>query len=60
MRINNCRKYEGELNMRGISYPIPIKNITRSEKENQNILINVLRYEDEKVFPLRITEEGEQ
>lgn len=46
--------------MRGISYPIPIKNITRFEKENQNILINVLGYEDEKVFPLRIIEEGEQ
>ena len=45
--------------MRGISYPIPLKNIARLEKENRNVLINLFGYEDEKVFPLYITKEGE-
>ena len=40
--------------MSGIQYPVDIKDIGKFEHQN-NISANFYRYEDKKVFPLRIT-----
>ena len=40
--------------MSGIQYPVDIKYIGKFEHQN-NISVNVYGYEDEKIFPLRIT-----
>ena len=51
--------YENEMNMEGIEYPVAIMDIDKFEKQN-DISINVLGYEDKKLFPLHITETREK
>ena len=53
-RVSKYQKYEHELNMCGIQYPIDIKDINKFEYQN-NISVNVYGYEEKKIFPLRIT-----
>ena len=59
-RVTKYIPYEAELNMEGIEYPVKIKDIDRFEKQNNNISVNVLGYDEKKVFPLRISEEKER
>lgn len=47
-------KYEDDLNMKGIEYPVQISKIEVFEKLN-NISINVFGFEDGEVFPLYLT-----
>ena len=42
--------------MEGISYPVKLHQTDRFEDLNQNISVNVFAYEDDKIFPVRITE----
>ena len=42
--------------MDGISYPVKLHQIDRFEGLNQNMSVNVFAYEDDKIFPVRITE----
>ena len=45
------------LNMKGIKYPVSLRDIDRFEKLNPNISITVLGYDEkEKVYPLRVSE----
>ena len=53
-RVSKYQKYEDELNMCGIQYPVDTKDINKFEYQN-NISVNVYGYEDKKIFPLRIT-----
>ena len=53
-RVSKYQEYEHELNISGIQYPVEIKDIGKFEHKN-NISANVYEYEDEKIFPLRIT-----
>ena len=50
-------KKENTLNMEGIEYPVSFKDINKFEKQNPNISITVLGYnEKDKVHPLRVSE----
>ena len=51
------RKKENTLNMEGIEYPVSLKDIDRFEKQNPEISITVLGFnEKDKVHPLRVSE----
>ena len=56
-RIQQYYRHEHKLNMRGIQYPVQLKDVTRFENQN-NISVSVFGYEKGKegFFPLRITE----
>lgn len=62
-RVSKYKRYEKELNMDGISYPVTLKQIDLFEKNNSDISVNVYMLEDtyEKeenkkiVVPVRIS-----
>ena len=47
------KKKENTLDMKGIHYPVSLKDISRFEKQNPSIAITVLGYEGKSVYPLR-------
>jgi len=48
------------LNFDGIRFPMKLKDIKKFEQQNPQISMNVLGYEDKKIFPLRISEMAER
>ena len=52
-RVSNYTQYEDELNMKGITYPVAVKQVPKFEKQN-DISVNVFGYE-EGYFPLYIS-----
>ena len=51
---SNLISKQDTLDMKGITYPVSIKDIDKIEKQNPNISITVLGYnEKDKVYPLR-------
>ena len=44
---------ENTLNMEGIEYPVSLKDLNKSEKQNPTISITVLGYEGKSIYPLR-------
>ena len=57
-RINDLREYENDLNIKGIDFPIKVKDIQKFENQNQNLPgINVFSVNDNnKIYPLRINQ----
>ena len=57
-RINDVRKYENDLNFKGINFPIKIKDIQKFEKQNPHLPgINVFSVNDNnKIYPLRLNQ----
>lgn len=65
-RVTNYQRYENDLNMNSISYPVSLDQIDRFEKQNENISVNVYAYKSKrnkaseestlKFFPIRLTE----
>ena len=54
---NNLKSKQDTLNMKGIKYPVSLRDIDRFESLNPNISITVLGYDEtEKVYPLRVSE----
>ena len=52
----DLKSKENTLNMKGIAYPVDLKDINRFEKQNPDISISVLGYsKDERIYPLRIS-----
>ena len=52
----DLKSKEHTLNMNGIAYPVDFRGIDRFEKQNPEISISVLGYnEDEKVYPLKLS-----
>ena len=47
--------YENELLMKGIQYPLTLSDISKFERKNANISINVFGFEKETIIPLRVT-----
>jgi len=47
-------------NFAGIEFPVSLKDINKFEKNNPEIAVNVLGYENQMVFPLRISEMTER
>ena len=54
-RLTDIRKYENDLNFKGIDFPVKLKDIPKFENQNPNIPgINVFSVNDNnKIFPLR-------
>ena len=48
------------LNFDGISFPIKLKDIKKFEQQNPQVSVNVLGYEDKKIFTLHISEMAER
>ena len=42
--------------MRDINYPVKVKDLLKFEKQNPRLSVNVFGLDDDKVFPLQITE----
>ena len=57
-RLTDLKKYENDLNFKGINFPIKVKDITKFEKQNPNLPgINVFSVNDNnKIYPLRINQ----
>jgi hypothetical protein len=53
-RVVRYKRYENELNMSGIEYPVKLSKLDLFESQNPDISVNVFGFEDE-FFPLRIT-----
>eukprot|EP00102_Acyrthosiphon_pisum_P021428 XP_016658638.1 PREDICTED: uncharacterized protein LOC107883344 [Acyrthosiphon pisum] len=63
----NYKKHEKNYNFNGISFPTPLSDITKFEKNNNNVSINVYgldkkfqvprKYPTYEVYPLRVVEE---
>ena len=52
--------YEHELDMSGIEYPVTLSQMSRFERQNSNISVNIFAMEDKEIVPLRITEHTER
>ena len=57
-RIYDLRKYENDLNFKGIDFPVKIKDIQKFENQNSDLPgINVFSVDDNnKIYPLRLNE----
>ena len=61
-RLSDLKKYENELNMKGIKFPVKIKDISKFESLNPDIPgINVFSVnENKKFYPLRMAKKDPQ
>ena len=50
------KKKKNTLTMKGIEYPVSLKDLGKFEKQNRNISIMILGYEEKGVYPLRISD----
>ena len=57
-RINDLKKYENDLNFKGIDFPVKVKDIQKFENYNPDIPgINVFSINDNnKIYPLRLNQ----
>ena len=54
-RLSNYVQYEGALNMQGVSFPTPLSQLAKVERNNK-LSINVFGYDkNDKVYPLRVS-----
>ena len=51
-RVTHYIKYEKELNMEGIDYPVKLESFKKFEKQNPSISINVFLYDNSSIVPL--------
>lgn len=54
-RVENYLQFEWDLNMTGITYPVPVSKIDIFERHNVTISVNVFAFDDNEILPLRIT-----
>jgi len=60
-RISHYLPYENTLNLSGLTFPMPVKNIPKFEKQNPSISVNVLcKGDDGGLVPLYVTKERER
>ena len=57
-RLTDIRKYENDLNFKGIDFPVKLKDIPKFENQNPNLPgINVFSVNDNnKIYPLRLSQ----
>ena len=57
-RLTDIRKYENDLNFKGIDFPVKLQDITKFENQNPNLPgINVFSVDDnKKIYPLRLNQ----
>ena len=51
-RLYHCKPYENELNTTGLTYPLPLSQVSKFETLNPNISVSVLVYEERQLIPL--------
>ena len=54
-RVSNYIQYDNELNMSGITYPTPVSQVSKFERQNQ-ISVNIFGCEDKDIFPMHVTQ----
>ena len=61
-RIKDLRKYENDLNFKGIDFPIKVRDIQKFENQNPDLPgINVFSVnENNKIYPLRLNQKDLQ
>ena len=61
-RLTDMRKYENDLNFKGIDFPVKLKDITKFENQNPDLPgINVFSVNDNnKIYPLRLNQKDTQ
>ena len=60
-RISHYLPYENTLNLSGLTFPMPVKDIPKFEKQNPSISVNVLcKGDDGGLVPLYVTKERER
>lgn len=59
-RVSHYDSYEGELNMNNIEFPMKISQLNKFERQNSNVSINVIGYEDDELFPVYISKEKKE
>jgi len=53
-RVSHYLRYEKDLNMTGITYPVRVKQISKFESQN-DVSVNVFGFEDGDLFPIYIS-----
>ena len=59
-RLQHYTRYENEINIEDIEYPVKVSQIARFENQNQEISVNVFGFENNELFPLYITKERKE
>lgn len=54
-RVSKYEQYKDELNFDDINFPVTVKDISKFEKQNSEISINVYLWQSDKVVPVRLT-----
>ena len=62
VRLTDIRKYENDLNFKGVDFPVKLKDITEFENQNPDLPgINVFSVNDNnKIYPLRLNQKDLQ
>ena len=53
--VHHYTSYECDLNMKGIDFPVSLSKLNQFEKQNEAFSVNVFGYENNEIYPLRIT-----
>jgi len=54
-RLYHYKKFENELNVEGLTFPLAVADVAKFEKLNSNLRINVLAYEEKDFIPLYVS-----
>ena len=54
-RLYHYKKFEKELNIDGLTFPLPVSEVPKFEKLNTNLKINVLVHENKDFIPLYVS-----
>ena len=49
-RVGHYKRFERELNVSGIEFPMKVKDISKFERQNPTISINLFGYEEKELF----------
>ena len=53
--VHHYTPYECDLNMKGIDFPVSLSKLNQFAKQNEAFSVNVFGYENNEIYPLRIT-----
>ena len=61
-RSSKYEKFESELNLDGLEFPLPVKQVPKFERQNPSISVNVLHLDEESqsIMPLLITKQKDR
>lgn len=55
--VRHYTRYEQELTVKGITFPMKVQDIPKFKKQNPTLSINLFGYEEEDLFPVYISEQ---